>query len=89
MKYAEILEAMMVICFGLSWPTSIIKSIRSRSTKGKSLLFMILIDAGYVFGIAGKFLSGNVTYVCIFYVLNFFMVLADILIYFKNRAGEK
>ena len=89
MKYAEILEAMMVICFGLSWPTSIIKSIRSRSTKGKSLLFMILIDAGYVFGIAGKILSGNVTYVCIFYVLNFFMVLADILIYFKNRAGEK
>ena len=89
MNYAEILEALMVICFGLSWPTSIVKSLRSRSTKGKSLLFMIFIDIGYIFGIVGKILSGSITYVFIFYVINFFMVLTDILIYFKNRAAER
>ena len=40
---AEILEAVMVICFGISWPLSIIKSVKSKSTKGKSLIFMIFI----------------------------------------------
>ena len=88
-RNAEILEALMVICFGLSWPTSIIKSLRSRSTKGKSLLFMIFIDIGYIFGIVGKILGGNITYVFIFYVLNFFMVLTDIFLYLRNRASEK
>lgn len=89
MQYAQVFEALMVICFGISWPVSIAKSIKSRSTKGKSLLFMVFIDIGYIFGIVGKILSGNITYVFIFYVINFFMVLTDILLYIKNRAGER
>lgn len=89
MQYAQVFEAFMVICFGISWPVSIAKSIKSRSTKGKSLLFMVFIDIGYIFGIVGKILSGNITYVFIFYVINFFMVLTDILLYIKNRAGER
>lgn len=89
MQYAQVFEALMVICFGISWPASIAKSIKSRSTKGKSLLFMVFIDIGYIFGIVGKILSGNITYVFIFYVINFFMVLTDILLYIKNRAGER
>lgn len=89
MNAPELMEAAMVICFGLSWPPSIYKSLTSRSTKGKSLMFMILIDIGYVCGIIGKILKGNITYVFVFYVINFCMVLTDICLYFRNRAREK
>ena len=58
---AEILEAAMVISFGVSWPTSIIKSYRARTAKGKSLLFLCFIFFGYVCGIAAKVISGSIT----------------------------
>ena len=90
---AEILEAAMVILFGVSWPTSIIKSYRARTAKGKSLLFLCFIFFGYVCGITAKIISGNITYVFAFYVLNLLMVGADIALYFRNRridaAAEK
>ena len=44
----EILEAAMVLCFGISWPVAIVKSWKSRTTKGKSLVFMLFIWVGYV-----------------------------------------
>lgn len=75
----------MVISFGISWPTSIIKSYRARTAKGKSLLFLCFIFFGYVCGIAAKILSGSITYVFAFYVLNLLMVGADIVLYFRNR----
>ena len=81
---SELFEAIMVICFGISWPLSIIKSYHSRTTKGKSIFFISFILAGYGFGIASKLLSGNMTYVFIFYVLNFIMVFIDICLYFRN-----
>ena len=54
---AELLEALMVISFGISWPINIIKSYTSQSTKGKSLLFVLFILFGYVCGILSKLLS--------------------------------
>ena len=35
----DLLEALMILCFGLSWPISIRKSWISRTAKGKSLFF--------------------------------------------------
>ena len=81
----EILEALMVICFGISWPLSIVKSLRSKTAKGKSLIFLIFIFCGYIFGITAKLITGNITYVFIFYVINLLMVGFDICIYFRNR----
>lgn len=86
---AQIFEAIMVICFGLSWPISIMKSVRSRTAKGKSILFMFLILIGYVFGIVSKIAMDKLTYVFIFYVINFFMVFTDICICFRNRKLDK
>ena len=86
---AEILEALMVISFGFSWPMNIMKSLRTKSTKGKSLMFLLLIEFGYVCGIISKLVSGNITYVFIFYVLNFLMVGTDIFLYFRNRKLER
>ena len=86
---AEILEALMVISFGCSWPMNIIKSLRAKTTKGKSLIFLLLIEFGYVCGIISKLMSGNITYVFIFYVLNLLMVGTDIALYFRNLRLDK
>lgn len=85
----EIFEAAMVICFGISWPASILKSLRSRTAKGKSLIFMLFIWVGYICGITGKLIGHNITYVFIFYVINLVMVTADILLYFRNRKLDR
>ena len=34
----SIFEAVMIFCFGVSWPFSIYKSYRTKSVKGKSLV---------------------------------------------------
>lgn len=89
-QFGQILEIAMIIAFGCSWPNNIITSLRNKSTKGKSLLFLILIDTGYVCGIAGKIMLGNIVwYVLFFYVLNFVMVTTDLILYFHYRRIEK
>ena len=85
---AEILEAIMVICFGVSWPMNIVKSLRAKTAKGKSILFLIFIIVGYIAGIAGKIISGNITYVFAFYILNLCMVSVDFALYFVNRHRD-
>lgn len=86
---AELFEAIMVISFGISWPASIVKSYTSRTAKGKSLFFMLMILFGYGCGIVSKILSGTITYVFVFYVLNLIMVSADVVLYFRNRRLDK
>lgn len=86
---SEVFEAIMVICFGLSWPASVLKSWRSRTAKGKSLTFELFICLGYICGIVGKIISHNITYVFIFYVINICMVSFDILLYFRNKRIDK
>ena len=86
---AQLFEAFMVISFGLSWPVSIAKSLKAKTSKGKSVFFLIFIDIGYICGITSKFISGNITYVLIFYILNFVMVATGIMLYFRNRGFDK
>ena len=91
---AKILEATMLILFGISWPFNLLKSIRSKTTKGKSLLFLILIDLGYLAGITSKFFSISFVWatdwwVFTIYVINFSFVSADLCVYFINRNREK
>lgn len=89
----EILEAVMVISFGISWPTSIMKSLRSRTAKGKSLLFLAMIWIGYVAGIVWKVMAwkrtGEFKWPSWFYILNLLMVSTDIVLYFRNRKLDK
>ena len=87
---SEILEIIMVVSFGISWPMNLIKSFRARTTRGKSLPFLLLISTGYVFGITGKLISGGFKwYVMFFYVLNLFMVLLDVAMYARNARLDK
>ena len=86
---AEILESVMLICFGLSWPISVIRNIRARTAKSMSLGFILLIIAGYAAGIAAKICSGNLGYVLIVYGFNLCAVLANLAVYFVNRVHDR
>ncbi len=81
----QLFEAIMVICFGLSWPLSVYKAYKSRTAKGRSLLFEVFIFIGYLFGIMGKIVSGNISYVFVFYIINTVMISVDMILYFRNR----
>ena len=90
---AKLLEATMLILFGISWPFNLMKSIKSKSTKGKSLLFLVLIDLGYIAGITSKFFSTTFAWntdwwVFAIYVINFLFVTADLIMYFVNKNRE-
>lgn len=93
---AEILEVIMIVSFGASWPLNVVKSYKARTTKGKSLGFLCLIFFGYVAGIASKILNESYMssfsskwYVLFFYVLNLLMVGTDLCIYFRNYKLDK
>ena len=87
---SEFLEICMIVAFGLSWPMNVIKSYKARTTKGKSLAFLVLILFGYICGIASKLLAPSFKwYVLFFYVLNFTMVSIDLCIYIRNRHLDK
>ena len=86
---ANIMEIGMLICFGLSWPINAFKSYKAKTTKGKSLPFLILIFTGYIFGIAGKIFIPTTWYVMMFYILNICMVSLDIILYFRNLKIDK
>ena len=83
-----ILEFLMLICFCVSWPFSIIKSYRSRSTSGKSFFFMLLIIMGYVFGIIHKIVNGF-DWVSWAWVAGLSLVCIDMVLYWRNCRIEK
>lgn len=82
---AQVCEMLMLICFGLSWPFNIAKSLRARTARGKSVIFEICVIIGYLCGLAGKFISGNITYVVAFYILDILMVTTDLCLTLRNR----
>ncbi len=93
---SELLEITMIVCFGISWPINVMKSYKARTAKGKSIVFMCLIVLGYIAGIASKFMNeaymaqfADKWYVLFFYFLNMIMVMADIVLYFRNRKLDR
>ena len=93
--FISIMETMMVILFGISWPINIIKAWKSKTAKGTSVMFYFFIWLGYIFALVGKFALIHEHqpapwyetvhwYVMFFYFLNIIMVSIGILIYFRN-----
>ena len=56
----NILEAFMLICFGLSWPMSLYKNIKAKTAKSMSLQFTLLIIIGYIAGITAKIINNSI-----------------------------
>ena len=93
---AEFLEIVMIVSFGASWPLNVIKSYKARTTKGKSIAFLLLIFFGYIAGITSKLVNETYMaafaqkwYVLVFYVLNLIMVGIDLILYFRNKKLDK
>ena len=93
---SEILEVIMIVSFGVSWPVNLFKSYKARTAVGKSLPFLLLIFFGYIAGIVSKFVNPTYMaqieqkwYILFFYCLNFVMVGADLLMYIRNRKLDK
>lgn len=83
-----VFEIMMLVCFGAAWPASILKSWRARSTRGKSIVFLWIVEMGYVSGILHKVFY-SMDGVIVFYCINLAMVAADIALYYRNRGIER
>ena len=86
---ADFLEALMLLCFGLSWPVSLIKNIRSGTAKGMSLMFTVLIIIGYIAGISAKIYTGNINYVLLVYIWNIVLVVGNLIVYFVNPNKDR
>lgn len=86
---SSILETIMLICFGFSWPLNVIKAYKAKTTKGTSLPFILLIIAGYIAGISAKLVTHQFNYVLIAYIVNLAIVSANVIIYFRNVSLDK
>ena len=86
---SEVLEAAMLVCFGLSWPINGYKSYKAGTAAGSSWQLIALITAGYVAGIAAKFASGTVNWVLAVYLVNLVCVGANWGVYFRNRRLDE
>jgi len=89
MEIAPVLETVMLVCFGFSWPMNLIKVYKSRTAKSTSLPFILLILTGYVAGISAKIALGNINYVLVAYLLNLSIVSLNLIIYFRNASLDK
>ena len=86
---AQIFEVIMLCCFGASWPFNIVKSLRSRTARGKSLLFEVCVIVGYLSSLAGKLLSGNLSYVVAFCLMDILMVATDLVLTLRNQRLDR
>lgn len=95
MTAAKILEALMLVAFGVSWPISLFKSIKAKNTNGKSILFLIIIDIGYIFGMVSKFVSTTFVWstdwwIFMIYCINFVFVSTDLVVclIYRNKNNK-
>ncbi|MDD6582105.1 MAG: hypothetical protein PUF10_05425 [Bacteroidales bacterium] len=88
MPHFSIWEVLFLLCFAVSWPLSIAKSLRTKIVIGKSPIFMSLIILGYIFGIIHKALYSHDIVIWL-YVFNAVLVATDLVLYFtyigRNR----
>jgi hypothetical protein len=85
----SILETIMLVCFGFSWPLNVMKAYKAKTAKGTSLPFVLLIITGYIAGISAKIISGQINYVLIAYILNLAIVSLNVIVYFRNVSLDK
>ena len=80
----SLLESIMLICFAAAWPASIHKSWTSRTRKGKSLFFLLIVFFGYMAGITRVLLRDDGGFLILSYTFNSLLVFCDLLIYYRN-----
>ena len=93
MNIPQLCEAAMLCAFGFSWPFNIAKAIRSKTARGKSIGFELLVIFGYTVGLFGKIYAykttGNLAYSTWFYIADWILVATDIVLYFINARRDR
>ena len=93
MDLAVLFETIMLVGFGCSWPFNIAKSLKSKTTLGKSVVFEVIVVISYLFGIAAKLIiyhnTGTLQYSFWFYIIDILLVTTDICLYFRNLRIDK
>jgi hypothetical protein len=54
-----LLEAAMLICFGIAWPVANLTMLRTRQAHGKGWMFTLVILCGYLIGASAKLLAAG------------------------------
>lgn len=84
----SVFEAAMLMCFGASWPLSLLRTWKVKSAKGKSLGFIALIFLGYLSGITHKLVYSRDP-VIFLYLFNAIVVGADLMLSFYYRKCNR
>ena len=93
MTIPQFCEIAMLCLFGCSWPFNIAKALRTRTAKGKSVVFEVLVIIGYLIGLFGKLYAyrqtGVLAYSVWFYIADILMVSVDLVLYCINTRRDK
>lgn len=93
MDIVVLCEIIMLIIFGCSWPINILKSLKSKTTLGKSVMYEYLVVIGYLFGISAKIIvylrTGELLHSFWFYLADILLVSIDIALYYRNLKYDK
>lgn len=84
----SIFEGVMLLCFGVSWPVSISKAVRTKVVAGKSPIFMGIVCVGYMAGLIHKLLYSK-DWITVLYGLNLIMVAIDLFLYYRYLPRQK
>jgi len=86
----SIFELAMLALFGISWPFSVAKTWKTKRPTGKSLIFLLAVQLGYVAGILHKIFY-SLDFVLVIYCINFINVSLDLAlyIYYSKHPGGK
>ena len=80
----------MLICFGSAWPASIYKSWKTRTAKGKSLAFLVIVFCGYIAGMTKVLITeGFSGFLFIPYTLNTLMLITELILYYRNVRFDR
>ena len=93
MSVPQLCEIAMLCLFGCSWPFNIAKALRSKTARGKSIGFELLILIGYLIGLFGKLYAyrhtGVLAYSVWFYLADILMVTVDLVLFFINVQRDR
>jgi hypothetical protein len=67
---------------------SILRSYKAKTAKGRSLGFLVIVEAGFAVGILQKIYFSYDLSVCL-YALNIALVLIDIVVWRRNRKLDR
>lgn len=86
---STIFEAIMLICFGSSWPFAVYKTVKSRSVAGISIIFLWFLFVGYISGVMFKITeahaTGHLSPVIALYLFNLILVGTEVFLYYRYR----